>query len=73
MNININLDSLQQHCRICLQKGDINIWDLKVNLKTAPDIADNLPLEENESSEKSILDLLNIFNNSQVKLYTLKM
>lgn len=66
MNLNLNLDSLQQACRICLQKADINIWHYKVNLKTSPDIQDNCNFEEADSTEATILDLLNIFNNAQV-------
>ncbi|XP_065356904.1 zinc finger protein 639 [Calliphora vicina] len=64
MNLNINLEELQHQCRICLQQGDVNIWNCKVTVKTEADIQAN-SLGMDDSIEKTFLELMDIFYDSQ--------
>lgn len=61
MENNIKLDNLQQSCRVCLQKGDLNIWDNRV--KPVLDNDTSLDL----SMELPIIELMQIFHNSKVQ------
>ncbi|XP_037808926.1 uncharacterized protein LOC119601815 [Lucilia sericata] len=60
MDFNINLSTLQQQCRICLQNGHVNIWNCKVSLTEEEN-----SLNMEDSVEKTFLELMDIFYNSQ--------
>ncbi|KNC25293.1 hypothetical protein FF38_02537 [Lucilia cuprina] len=64
MDFNINLSTLQQQCRICLQNGHVNIWNCKVSLAEDVQYQEN-SLNLKDSMEKTFLELMHIFNNSQ--------
>lgn len=64
MDCNLNLQTeLQQQCRICLQNGDINIWDCKVTLK--PEVVIDAK-SIGDSMDITFFDIINIFSKSKV-------
>lgn len=77
MDLTINLENIRQSCRVCLQKGDINIWDFKVKftadetnyisnpcLNVNATAEDNPPPDGDEEKHINALELLEIFNKT---------
>uniref|UniRef100_A0A1B0BTA4 C2H2-type domain-containing protein n=1 Tax=Glossina palpalis gambiensis TaxID=67801 RepID=A0A1B0BTA4_9MUSC len=64
--MDLNLEDFHQICRVCLQKGDVNLYDCKVKLREN---------SEGAASEKylnlTIAELMEIFINSKTDLLEL--
>lgn len=60
----MDLETLQQSCRVCLRKGDINIWEFKVQL-TNPTLEQECNSDiDADSNYVNTLDLMDIFSNT---------
>lgn len=65
MDCNLNLQTeTQQQCRICLQNGDVNIWDCKVTL--SPEVVVNDRSIGGDSIDKTFFEIINIFTEPKV-------